>query len=299
MNTIDKHSTLVPVDFSETSAQALEHAVALAKLMQQENPSITILHVLEGIDLEPVSSNNDMNKLGKEGLAVEGAINRMKRIVDQRVKVKGSKFNYVVAGGKPYRTIAEIAEKLEAELIVMGTHGGDTGMKRFIGSNASRVIQISDCPVVTLREHKGATKYKDIVLPLDLTRETKQKVAWAIKVAKYFSSTIHIISIHEDDEFLDKRVRNNMHQVESFLKKQKLNTTSEVLTETTENFAKATLHYAKKIKADLLIIMTQQEKTFSEYVFGSYAQQIVKSSTVPVMSVNPRADLQGKLERLT
>jgi len=54
-----------------------------------------------------------------------------------------------------------------------------------------------------------------------------------------------------------------------------------------DGFAEDTLNYAIEISADLIIIMTQQEKGFSEFLLGSYAQQIVNhGGSVPVMCVN-------------
>src|SRR5690606_37245773 len=54
-----------------------------------------------------------------------------------------------------------------------------------------------------------------------------------------------------------------------------------------DSFAEDTLAYADEIDADLIIIMTQQEKGFGEFLLGSYAQQIVNhSGKVPVMCIN-------------
>jgi len=54
-----------------------------------------------------------------------------------------------------------------------------------------------------------------------------------------------------------------------------------------DSFAEDTLAYADEIKADLIMIMSQQEKGFSEFLLGSYAQQIVNhSGKVPVMCIN-------------
>lgn len=292
------NTTLVPIDFSKSSINALKHAAAISRIIEDDNQEITLLHVIEDTDLEIVTQDTDTSALGNKGLMIEGAKSRLKNIIDEYQSKLNNKINYIICGGKPYKKIAEIARKIHADSIVMGTHGA-TGWERIIGSNASRVIQISPCPVVVINEKVNQEGYNNIVLPLDLTKETKQKVTWAVKVARYYDSMIHLVSAAEDDEEWQNTIRANMKQVEKFLDKHKVKHTSEILTEMRDNFAKATIKHAEKIKSDLIIIMTQQERSLTEIFTGSYAQQIVNKSNIPVMCINPRADLEGIYSRMS
>ncbi|MEX0966521.1 MAG: universal stress protein [Bacteroidia bacterium] len=291
-----QNTTLVPVDFSDTSLHALDHAVAIAKIIEDGNPRVTLVHVIEGAEFESVSAEDVVDSSNKEGLMIEGAKNKLEKIIAAYSPKGELPFNYIITGGKVYRKIAELAEELTADSIVMGTHGAQ-GWGRFIGSNASRVIQVAPCPVVTIKEKQLGNGYKNLILPLDLTKETKQKVSWAVKIASYFKSTVHLVTITEDDEFLARRVKANLKQVEGVLKEKGITYTSTYLTEDSSSFAEATLNFARGRDADLIIIMTQQEKTLGEFIFGSYAQRIVKTSSIPVMAINPRADLTGIFER--
>lgn len=294
---IFKNTTLVPVDFSEASGHALEHASAIAKIIEDGNPRITLLHVIEGANFEPVTDDTKLEGSGRDALSIEGARMKIRELMKQYESKVNVMMDYLIVGGKPYRKIAEIAEDIDADSIVMGSRGAH-GWQRFVGSTASRVIQLAPCPVVTISDRHIGSGYKNIVLPLDLTKETKQKVSWAIKLAKYFNSTVHIITISEGDEFLARRIKANLRQVENVLAENNVKTTSTYLTERSDNFAEATLHFAQGRNADLIIIMTQQEKTFSEFIFGSYAQQIVNTSKIPVIAINPRIELQGILEKI-
>lgn len=295
-----KNTTLVPIDFSDTSLFALEHAAAIARVSGMKNPQVTLVHIIEGADIETVSEEDKEPEAGsRETLMIEGARTKLQKVIDDiSKKDDGIRFTYLIAGGKPYRKIAMIAEEIEANSIVMGTHGAH-GWQRFIGSNASKVINISPCPVVTVKERAlGNAGYKNIVLPLDLTKETKQKVSWATRLAKFFGSTVHVVTVTEGDEFLSRRVKANLKQVEGVLADNGIEHTSTYLTEDSGSFPEATLNFARNSSADLIIIMTQQERTFSEVIIGSYAQRIVNSSEIPVMSINPRVDLQGIFEKL-
>ena len=54
-----------------------------------------------------------------------------------------------------------------------------------------------------------------------------------------------------------------------------------------ENITTATLEYADSIKADMVVTMTEQEKSFSNLVIGSYAQQMIHHSMIPVLTIRP------------
>ena len=130
-------------------------------------------------------------------------------------------------------------------------------------------------------------------MPLDLTKESKQKVNITAQIAKYFNGTVHIVALDEKDEFLSNRMEANVAQVEEYFKERGINTTTTTLSDSNGNFAHQTLVWAQGKDADLIVIMAQQEKGLSEYFFGSYAQQIVNRSTIPVLTVNPDARLSG------
>jgi nucleotide-binding universal stress UspA family protein len=174
----------------------------------------------------------------------------------------------------------------------MGTHGS-SGIQAIAGSNASRVIALAPCPVITVREKTLGQGYKNIVLPLDLSSETKQKVHIASMVAKYFNSTVHIVTLDPKDEFLANRVQNNLRQVEDYLKERNIQFTETRLSESNGSFGKQTLTWAEGKDADLIIIMAETERGVSDFIFGSYAQQIVNRSPIPVMTVNPRNNMAG------
>lgn len=293
------NSTIVPIDFSEASELALEHASAMAQVIDDETQEITLVHVIEDRKLPFIGPDTDLSQFdNRTALMIDGSRTRLEKVKEKfqpKVKVP---INFVITGGSPYKRISELAEEIESDSIVMGTKGA-SGWDAFLGSNAAKVIQVSPCPVVVINERNFEQGYKNIVLPLDLTKETKQKVSLATKVAKFFNSTIHLVSVAEDDKHLQKKIKANLKQVENYLKDQGISHTSEILTDVEGNFADATLKYSQQMGADLIIIMTQQERSFKELIIGSYAQQIVNKSRTPVMCVNPRQDLKGVYERLS
>jgi nucleotide-binding universal stress UspA family protein len=288
------HSTLVPVDFSEASLAALDHAIAVSQIFNDRKPIITLVHIIEGANFEPVSRVEAAGESFRDALAIEGAINRFEKIINKH-STENVEFKYIIAGGKPYRKIVDIAREINADGIIMGTHGS-SGIQIIAGSNASRVIQTAPCPVVVIKSKPSKEGYKNIVLPLDLTKETKQKVNFAAQVAVYCNATVHIISMVDNDEFLKRRLQNNLIQVENYLKSKEIKTTSTMLDIDSSNFAMQMLAWAEGKNADLVVIMTQSERSFGDYFFGTYAQQIVNKSSIPVMTIRPNPVLEGIVE---
>lgn len=280
------NTILVPTDFSEVAENALTHAIMIAKKYGNE---IMLLHIIESSGISSIFGSKNSIKDGLIGQMLMDKINQHAADIS---KEHGVKVTTAIREGKIYATVLDVAGEIDCDSIVMGTNGAD-GLRQIIGSNSSRVIAQSEVPVVVVKE-KPATPdgYKNIVLPIDLTTESKQKVWWAIHLAKKFNSQIHIIIEEEHDEFLKSKAAANAAAVETAFRKEGVSFQTMVLSDEKYpgNFADDTIQYAEEIDADLIMIMTQQEKdNFTEYILGSYAQQIVnRHSNVPVMCIVPR-----------
>jgi nucleotide-binding universal stress UspA family protein len=168
----------------------------------------------------------------------------------------------------------------------MGTNGSK-GLKKFIGSNALRVIRESPCPVITIKGKKHRIGCKNIVLPLDLTKETREKIGKSIEIARLFMSTIHLVSVlTTDDEFIVNKLRRQMNQVHDHIRDNNIPCTMEFIHG--DDVTDSVLDYSKKIKADLLMILTQEENWSDMMFISSSAQQIINSSDIPVLSIRPK-----------
>ena len=138
---------LVPVDFSDQSAAALEYASAFAKDYGAE---LLIVHVIEPViqDLEGIEPIE----------AVEGLQAALR---DVRPKDESIGYSHRMLDGPPADAILRLAEEESVEMIVMGTHGR-TGFKRLImGSVAEEVVRKAACPVLTLRQPGSASESND------------------------------------------------------------------------------------------------------------------------------------------
>jgi nucleotide-binding universal stress UspA family protein len=276
---------LVPVDFSAISISALEFAGFIAR---QCNAKITLLHVLESY-----IHNTELQHAIDIDDAIRKAIEeKMEELKSSNKQLQGVTIEAMIGEGKIHSTIDNMAKKSKADLIVMGTHGasGITNIgKFFLGSNAYRTTQHSPVPVITMRSKPRVFNFKDILLPVDNTKDSMKKVDLAIQWASTFGSTVHILAVtafFEElvTEFRD--IRKKVLAIEKRLEKAGINYTSKIHRHQQPSIS--VMDYARKLNVDLIFIITGQESQVNELLLGSTARTIVSESKIPVMSLNVR-----------
>lgn len=284
MNSIETpqdHNVLVPVDFSDLSKHALFHGAKMANLF---NDSITLLHILETGGLFSF-----LDKTNKD-LLYEGTNKKMDDLIrDLNVQYPNIKVNKLIKEGKAHKVIVEIADDVKCDAIVMGSNG-EAGIEKIVGSTASRVITGANVPVVVVKRSPKRPDYRRIVLPIDLTKETKQKVGMAIHLAKKYNSEVHVIAESEGDEFLSNKINASMRQVEHILTENGVKWISKITDG--KNYpgqiADDTIKYSEEVDADLVLIMAQQETGLTDFFLGSQSQQVINRSNIPVMCILPK-----------
>jgi len=273
---------LVPVDFSEQSVVALEQAVSLSRVFNSE---IHVLNVIsEEFSLSKMFDDKDKIQFQKRNKE------RLNEFVEEKSAEYGVELRTIQVTGKIYNQIANSADVIDAAFIVMGTAGTSSLKKRFIGSNALRVVRESRKPVITIKGKHHRKGCQNIVLPLDLTKETKEKVAKAVEFAKRFGSIIRVVSVlMTNDEFIVNRLTRQLDQVKKYITDQGVECAAEIVRDTKGNhtLAESIIDYAARTKGDLIMIMTQQEQDFTDYFIGSSAQEVINNSDIPVLSIVP------------
>ena len=137
---------LVPIDFSGPSLKALRYAVPFA---EQFGATISLVHVREPIILPPDLPNASSVPL----MAMQEEEARKKlydlgyREIEELVPL-----DIHVCSGKPAEEIVNLARGLEADLIIIATHGYKGLMHLVMGSTAEKVVRSAPCPVLVVRE---------------------------------------------------------------------------------------------------------------------------------------------------
>ena len=199
-----------------------------------------------------------------------------------------SKIDYIIREGKVYREVVNRARESDAWLIVAGTHGSSGFEELWMGSNANRIVTAAPCPIITIRSGVEINrKLERIVMPMDNTMETRQKVPFTSELASAFDAEVHVLAIYTTsvEEIRDK-VLIYAKQAAKYLKENGVR--SQIVELEAENLSTVTIEYARKIDANLISIMTEQEKTAINLWLGPYAQQMVHHSPIPVLSIHPK-----------
>ncbi|MGC8865485.1 MAG: universal stress protein [Bacteroidales bacterium] len=268
---------LVPTDFTEVAENAVNQACEAAKFLKYK---VVVLHVID---------KNTKFNLMKENQTIESINQKLEAICNNIKSTYGIEAEYIAQEGSIFTTIGEVAKEKGARLLYMGTHG-KVGLEQMLtGSYAMKVISSSPAPVVVVQKRSFDNGYRNIVLPITSDAGPWEKTKWAAYIASSFNSTIHIYQLPGEE------ISEAVKTITGWFTKNGIKFTVK-MAEKSSDFSKQVIEYATSINADLIMIMTNPEKGFASFIFGSYDEDIIfNSSQIPVMCINPREFNWAKL----
>jgi nucleotide-binding universal stress UspA family protein len=155
--TIGIQRILIPLDFSDTSLDALEYGIQAARSF---DASVILLHVLEWAWLRLHFTIGEL----AEGQSARKEIESRLAEYAQVVRSQGLKADTEIhGGGGPADFVIETASRQRADLIIMGTHGRRGIQRAFIGSVAEGVLRRAPCPVLTVKSPKFSPEHKRVI----------------------------------------------------------------------------------------------------------------------------------------
>jgi nucleotide-binding universal stress UspA family protein len=283
-----KNKIILPLDFHEQSMIALNQTRSIAKFM---NAEIIILYIIESTDL----------------ISAMFRKNEQDRIIHDEVKKKlealaaatsenfGLPVSIRIEKGKVYEQILRVADEVNARFIIMGKNDVDEGFKRFIGSNTTHVISRASCPVITIKGKEHNLGVKNIVLPLDLTKKTREKVFNAISFGMHYNSAIWMVSVLTGGiSMMRSRIYAKMKRAKSMIEENGVPCNIKLFKKSDIPDYELVIKYALDIDADLIMIMTHQESNWRDHYIGTFAHEIINRSDIPVMTMTPSAPPKGK-----
>ncbi len=281
---------LIPVDFSEISMLAIERGGFIAQLFKAE---LVLLHVVE-------KHWEQFNVIAPELriTAPTELIDAIEKKLEQTAADIRSKFGVksisILSTGTIFNEMLSVSKEHHVDLVVMGTRGTSGVIDFFIGSNTYKMVTQSVCPVISIQAPAKNLGFTNILLPIDNSAHSRQKVNYAIVLAKQFASTIRILGLAASDDATEfKTLGKKIEQIEEYFKKCDVSYTSKLVEG--KNQAKTTSAYAEAKNIDLIIIMTDQDENLTGRLVGTYAQQIINHSKIPIMSIRPA---EGHVEYL-
>lgn len=276
------NTILLTIDFQKQSLIGLEYAIYFSR---GTGAKIVILHVIEesGFLTKLFSSYEQQKKIDQEA-------QRLLNDVTTNLK-KDFDVETIIEYGKVYEKVVEVAERIRPRFIMMGKTEEPSFVKRIIGSNALHVIRESKFPVISVRGNEYITDCdtnRDIVVPLDVTKETNEQLIAAIEFGKYFKSAIKIISVLDSESVrAEIQLLTRMNKAQKCIEEAGLECSAKLVKETKKPAYNVIIDYAKAEDAHLIIIMTQEQSEITNYFVGHTAQEVLSNSDIPVLSVVP------------
>jgi nucleotide-binding universal stress UspA family protein len=137
---------LVPTDFSACSDQALDYAIALAGKLDARVHLLTVIGI-------PAYGVPELG-VGVTAPMIDSLVRDNQTALDKLADDRKLGTQALVRAGDARDVILQTAEQLQADLIVMGTHGRRGISRALLGSVAEMIVRTSPTPVLTVRGKK-------------------------------------------------------------------------------------------------------------------------------------------------
>lgn len=274
---------MVPVDLKDASLKAVDYAHQLA---QKIEANLVLLNVIEipGFLNELFGSSDELVKI------TDKAKNDLQSVIDNLKKKDGKiEITSRIERGKPYQKILDVAEEIDARMIILGeNHQGEQKNKN-LGSTVYHVTLKSPVPVLTYKGNHQNIVSK-VVVPLDLTKQTKKQIASAMAYGLNYNSKIYLVSALIGGIDLKKsRIYKKLKEAKSTLEENNINCEIKLFERSDIEPYQRVLDYSKEVDADMILLMTHQEGfTYDNYI-GAFAHRIINESDVSIMSLTSSA----------
>ena len=157
---------LMATDLSARSDRALERAVGLAR---DHGARLTVIHVVDE-DLSPILADAQ-EQAARQALGEH---------IDGFRDDKGPDIAIEIVFGRAYADILALAEKTEAEMIVLGMHRDDGSREMFRGTTVERVIRTGRAPTLLVKD-RVARPYRRVMVAVDFSVYSRRAIEFAVK----------------------------------------------------------------------------------------------------------------------
>jgi nucleotide-binding universal stress UspA family protein len=268
---------LVATDFSETSDRALEHALSLARTY---NSKIFLVHVIP-VDfmMAPELVEGTLEKMrrsAREGVERLRAANRFFAVPHEEI----------IKEGPLWPNLEGLIEKLDIDLIVVGTHGIGTVKKLLIGSSAEQIFRQAHIPVLTIgpdvwREPLYGIELKNILFATAFGLGAERQANYAFSLAQQHRSRITLLHVKHDagqEQAIVNQLKElvpvatDLHCLPLFRVER-------------GNPVKQILRVAGDMQADLIVLGAKTRKGLAGHVPHTKAYEVVCGASCPVLTI--------------
>ena len=302
---IEIRRILWPMDFSEHSRHALQHAVAVARWYDS---TITALHVHSGyrvVENVPEFAMVDYDVL------TPAEEQRLSSEVERFVEKDGAidvPLTIVVATGNTTREILKQAAGMPADLVVMGTHGRSGFERLVLGSVTEKVLRKAPCPVMSVpppgtgEAAISAPLFKRILCAVDFSDSSMRALTYAMSLAQEADAQLMAVHVLELPEGAGERIEFPIMNLEEYRKRYEQDSRErldQAIPEAVRAYCRVeTLVTAGRAYREILRIAAAQQSDLivigvghslvDRLFFGSTTNHVVRQASCPVLTLrNP------------
>ncbi|MDY4861298.1 MAG: universal stress protein [Candidatus Onthomorpha sp.] len=277
-------TVLVPYDFGPKAKTALQEAIKVADFIKGQ---IYLLSVLQASNFFTELFKSEKQQR-EERRHVE---NKLKEVILETRKTYHGNIRYIVEHGSPAEVILEQAQIRNAQYIIMGKMSSTVSAFHFIGPLTMHIIASAPCPVITVGENSIENgRFDNILLPIDLSKQTLEKINAAISWAKYYKSTVHLVGVvKRGTNLVSSRLVKKLEKAKWVIEQEGIKVTAQAYIEDERPIEEVILTHGKSVNADIMMIMTHQELSLTDNYIGAVAQNMIKKSEIPTLSFTSKA----------
>lgn len=279
---------LVPTDFSIPAGHATDAAVQFALL---HGATVHLIHSVDVPDtwqdarfsnavLATRSPKQQQDLYPEVRRRVGEARQRLEELT-MRLSRKKVRATYDVAANAAWQDIAQVAKRMKADLIIMGTHGAGALKEALMGSNTQRVVRSAQVPVLTLQQALPK-RIANVALFLDPFEPDVDKVVNRL-VAPLAGQRVrfHLVRVNTPAGFLDTDASlEALHRIAKRLE-------PSCMVHNCDHYsvAEGAVAFARREGVDLIAVPTHGRQGLRSMLTASVAETIVNHSPVPVLTL--------------
>lgn len=271
---------LIPVDFSETSKKALEVAATIAKRIEAK---IVLTH-MAGIEDGLTKNPNNF----EEALFYSKLIGKKFEEFIQVPFLEGVLVEPILKKHMDFETVSEMATEIDADLIVMGSHGAKGFEEFFSGSNTEKVVRTSETPVLVIKDNDLNFAPDHILYASDFHLETVDAYHRIKDVAAMLGASIEFLYINtpgnnfKSTYEMDELLLDFFNEVGA---NDPVNAIKGVKRYSDYTVEQGIMHYASLSGTDIIAIPTHGRKGIAHFLKGSISEDVANHATIPVLTV--------------
>ncbi|MBW1298922.1 universal stress protein [Aquimarina litoralis] len=270
---------LIPVDFSETSAIALEVAANIAK----RNKAKIILTHMAGVEDSLHKKPNDF----EEAIYYSKLIGKkMEDFIDVPF-LKGILIESVLQKHVSFKSISQLAIEVNASLIVMGSQGKGT-VPFFSGSNAEKVVRSSETPVLVIKDNEPQFSPERLLYVSDFQLETVNAYHRIIEAATMLGSRIEFLYVNTPGSSFKSSYEIDQTLLKFFKevkRRDPISAINMVHRYSDYSVEKGIMNYTSLRETDIIAIATHGRQGLSHWLKGSISEDVANHASKPVLTV--------------